>query len=94
MDARKIKGMAVLIGVDPDGHCVYSDFLDLSDYYDGDHVWDHAEPVKELRLQKMRGYLFDSNGLLDQEFESIFDLDTGIYKSGYARYADGTIRKD
>ena len=94
MTTRKIKSKAVLIGYDPDGKCVYSEMLDLSDYYDGEHVWDEAEPVKKLRLQKVRGFLFDADGVLDQEFESVFDLSTGIYKTGFARFADGTVHND
>ena len=42
----------------------------------------------------MKGYLFNADGVLDQEFESVFDLETGIYKTGSARFADGTVRKD
>ena len=93
MATPKIKYKAVLIGYDPDGKCVYSDILELSDYYDGEHVWDQSGPVKQLRLQKVRGFLFDSKGVLSQEFESIFDLTTGIFKSGYTRFADGTVKK-
>ena len=94
MNAPRIKGKAVLIGYDPEGKCVYSDILDLPDYYDGDHVWDRGEPVMKLRLHKVVGFLFDSEGILDQEFESIFDLKTGSYKSGFARFADGSVRLD
>lgn len=93
MATPKIKSKAVLIGYDPDGKCVYSDILDLSDYYDGEHVWDRSGPVKRLRIQKVRGFLFDSKGVLSQEFESIFDLDTGVFRSGYSRHADGTVNK-
>ena len=90
----RIKSTAVLIGYNPDGHRVYSDILDLSDYYDSEHVWDKAASVKRLKLQKVKGYLFDGEGNLDQEFESIFDLSTGILRSGRTRYADGTERVD
>ena len=53
--------------------------MDLLDYYDGEHVWDDAASVKRLKLHRIKGYLFGSNGKLDQEFESIFYLSTGIY---------------
>jgi hypothetical protein len=92
MTAPKIKSAAVLIGYDPDGNCVYSEILDLSDYYDGEHVWDSGVTVKQLKLQKIRGFLFDSDGVLLQEFESTFDLITGIFKSGNQRLADGTVQ--
>src|SRR5262245_58620755 len=94
MATPKIKSTAVLIGYNPNGQCVYSDILDLSDYYDMEHVWDNSASVKRLRLQRIKGYLFDNDGNLDQEFESVFDLSTGAYKSGRARYADGTEQVD
>jgi len=50
---------------------VYSVILDLSDYYDGEHVWDEAASVKRIKLQRVKGYLFDGDGNLDQEFESV-----------------------
>ena len=90
MATPRIKSTAVLIGYNPEGLCVYSEIVDLSDYYDGVHVWDKAATVKRLKLQRVRGYLFDSEGKLDQEFESVFDLTTGIFKSGHTRYSDGT----
>lgn len=94
MKERRIRNQAVLVGYDADGSCVYSDLLGLSDYYCGEHVWDDAQTVKELKLRRIRGYLFDAEGVLEQEFESVFSLETGIYSSGYARFADGTLRKD
>jgi len=92
MTILQIKNKAVLIGYNPEGKCVYSEIIDISDYYEGEHVWDRSEPVKQLRLQKVRGFLFNAQGILNQEFETIFDLDTGICKSGFARFADGTVR--
>lgn len=80
MATPRIKSTAVLIGYNPNGLCVYSDIMGLSDYYDGEHVWDDAASVKRLKLQRVKGYLFGSDGKLDQEFESVFDLSTGIYR--------------
>lgn len=91
MATPKIKSKAVLIGYDQAGTCIYSDILDVSDYYDGEHIWDNSEKVKTLKLQKLRGFIFSPKGILDQEFESTFDLSTGIYKGGFARFADGTV---
>ena len=45
----KIKSRAILIGWDPEGNCIYSEALDLSDYYNGLHVWDKGEIVKMRR---------------------------------------------
>ncbi len=91
---RKIKDAVILIGYDESGKCVYSEALETSDYYDSDHIWDDGKTVKKLKLRKVKGYLFDAEGELSQEFESIFNLNTGIYESGFARFADGTKRKD
>ena len=90
----KIKDVVLLIGYNDLGQCVYSDSLVSSDYYDGDHIWDDAKKVKNMKLRKVKGYIFDEEGELSQEFESIFNLQTGIYESGHARFADGTERKD
>jgi hypothetical protein len=90
----RIKSTAVLIGYNPQGRCVYSDILHLSDYYEGEHVWDNAASVKRLKLQRVKGYLFDGDGNLNQEFESVFELSTGIFRSGRTRYADGTEQVD
>jgi hypothetical protein len=92
MATSKIKSKAVLIGYDSRGACVYSQILNLSDYYDRQHVWDTENGVKGIKLKRMKGYLFDAEGAIDQEFESIFDLRTGIYKTGTVRYADGTSK--
>lgn len=91
-EMQKIRGKVVLIGQNPEGDCVYSEILDWSDYYEGLHVWDDDESIRKLRLQKLRGFIFNDDGVLDQEVESIFDLDTGIYKTGFARFADGTVQ--
>lgn len=84
MTPPKIKSTAVLIGYDVQGRCVY----------DSEHVWDKAASVKRLRLRKIRGYLFDAHGNLDQEFENEFNLSTGVFECGHTRFADGTVRVD
>ena len=73
-----ITSSAVLIGYDAAGVCVYSDYLDLGDYYDGEHVWDTAEGVQQLCLHCVKGYLFDEAGVLSQEFESFFYPDIAV----------------
>jgi hypothetical protein len=90
----RIKSTAILIGYNPEGRCVYSEILDIHEYYDGEHVWDRSTPIKRLKLQRIKGYLFSPDGVLDQEFESVFDLNTGTYASGHVRFADGTERRD
>lgn len=90
----KIRDVVILIGYDKKGNCIYSDSIDSSDYYDGEHVWDSGTSVKKLGLVKVKGFIFDAKGNLSQEFESNFDSKTGLYKSGFARHEDGTITKD
>ena len=92
MAALNIRGMAVLIGYTLDGKCVYSDIVDIHDYYDGEHPWDDAKSVKKLRLSRVKGFLFGPDGVLDQEFETFFDAKTGLYKSSETRFADGTLQ--
>ncbi len=94
MTPPRIKSTAVLIGYDAQGCCVYSEILALTDYYDSEHVWDKAASIKRLRLQRIKGYLFDAHGNLDQEFETEFDLSTGVFECGRTRFADGTVRVD
>lgn len=94
MTTPRIKSTAILIGFSADGRCVYSEILSIHDYYDNEHVWDRAVSAKKLKLQRIRGYLFNEKGLIDQEFESEFDPATGKYKSGISRHADGTVVKD
>jgi hypothetical protein len=93
MDHRELKDTALLIGFNPEGGCVYSTQMSLGDYWDGEHPWDTTSGVQELRLEKVRGYLFDDSGDLLQEFETIFDLDTGSYTSGWTRHSDGTYQE-
>lgn len=89
----KIRDVVILIGYDKKGNCIYSDSLDWSDYYDGEHVWDSAATVKKLGLAKVKGFQFDEKGRLSQEFESNFDLRTGRFKDGFSRHEDGTVNK-
>jgi hypothetical protein len=93
MDYRKLKDVAVLVGYNPEGACVYSTALPLSDYWDGEHPWDSDTKIKKLRLEKVRGYLFGSDGELEQEFETVFDPKTGNFKSSWAKHADGTYQE-
>lgn len=87
----KIKDIVILIGYDKKGNCIYSESLDWSDYYDGEHIWDSSQKNKKLGLVKVNGYLFDEKGKLSQEFESNFNPKTGLIESGYARHEDGTL---
>ena len=93
MKTRGITDTAILIGWSPEAVCVYSASIPLGDYWDGQHVWDSTEGIQKLKLEKLRGFLFDSKGDLLQEFESNFDVQTGRFKSGWAKHADGTFQR-
>lgn len=47
--------------------------------------------IRELSLNAVQGYIFNDAGSLEQEFESHFNLATGIFESGRQRDEDGTI---
>jgi hypothetical protein len=93
MTDRSIVDTAVLIGWSPEGKCVYSAAIPLSQYLDGEHLWDSLAEVQRLRLEKLRGFLFDSTATLVQEFESNFDVRSGRFVNGWSKHADGTYRK-
>lgn len=91
--SRAITDTAVLIGLAPEGKCVYSASIPLQEYWDGEHPWDDDKTVIGLRLEKLRGFLFDESGELFQEFETTFDLNDGIFLKGWAKKADGSIQE-
>ncbi|MEM8952729.1 MAG: hypothetical protein AAGD22_01120 [Verrucomicrobiota bacterium] len=96
MPARELnlKDCVIIIGYDPDGNCVYSSLIDHAEYYDGEHAWDKGSRVIELHLRRLKGFIFDMDGVLQEEFESTFNLQTGIYEKGKRRFADGTEQND
>jgi hypothetical protein len=92
MNPCQITDTAVLVGTSPEGTCVYSALLPLGEYWDGEHPWDDSERVKSLRLSRLQGLLFGQEGELVQQFESNFNSDSGVFQSGWARHADGTVQ--
>lgn len=85
---------AKLIGYNQFDDIVYSVRIPLHEYYDGEHPWDSCEGVLKLNMVKMVGQLYDERGDMTQEFESIFSRDNGAYIGGWAKYDDGTERRD
>ncbi len=90
MSAKHLTDVAILIGTTPEGTCAYSAAIPLETYWDGDHPWDRVETVRALRLNKLRGFLFDSAGEMLQHFESEFSPEDGALRSAWAVHADGT----
>ena len=93
MNHLSIRDTAILIGLDASGVCVYSDGISLAEYWDGEHVWDSDVTTRQLKLVKVKGFLFDETGDMFEEFETIFDAATGLYQSGWSRLSDGTYRE-
>ena len=93
MTDRPIIDTAILIGWSPDGHCVYSAAIPLRDYQSQAHAWDSADGVTKLRLEKLRGFLFNADGALIEEFENNFDAATGRARGGWTRHEDGTFQR-
>ena len=87
----KLKDKVLLIGFDTNGKCVYSAFLTVHAYYDGDHPWDDGEEIKSFKLRTVHGYIFGESGNLEQEFESQFNIDTGMFEKGWSRDEDGVL---
>lgn len=92
MKHLRMKDRAVLIGFNPDANCVYSEAIPLDEYWDGAHVWDSEKQIKKLKLQKVLGFLFGSKGNLLQQFETTFNVDTGMICGGWVRHEDGTVQ--
>lgn len=91
---REIKSKAILYAFDKAGHVVYSQILDLSTYYDGNHAWDSWEGVRAAGIVRLVGSLFDPTGNLSQEFENTYDEATGELLASRAFYAREHLKAD
>jgi hypothetical protein len=80
-----------MVGYNEQGQSVYSAFMSIHQYYDGEHPWDNSDQVKTLSLKTIHGYIFNDAGGLEQEFESHFNLETGIYERGWQRDDQGVV---
>jgi hypothetical protein len=89
---NRIKSAAVLWGSNEKGETVYSEILDIHAYYDGSHVWDEFKRVKKIHMRKLRGLLFDQDGVLSQEFENQYDAN-GELTSSIVKHSDGTVNE-
>ena len=89
-----MKDIADLTGYNEKGEIVYQLKMSVHDYYDGEHPWDDTEEILKLGLTRINGKIYDSEGTLNQEFETSFSKDTGKYIGSKAVYDDGSINKD
>jgi hypothetical protein len=90
MKSRQLTDTAVLIGTSPEGQCTYSAQMELGDYWDGEHLWDDSATIVALRLARLQGFLFGQEGQLLQQFESHFNVESGVLMSAWAIHEDGT----
>ena len=88
---KKLEDKVLLFGFDQKNACVYSDFLSTSDYYEELHVWDSGKKIKVLKLAMIRGYIFGTDGVLEQQFETVFNPSTGQYVSSWMRDENGKL---
>jgi hypothetical protein len=90
---KKLKDKVLMIGYNKKEQSVYTAFMTLDQYYDGEHPWDSSEKVKSLAIKTVRGYIFDETGKLYQEFETTFKTRNGIFESGWQRDETGKIMR-
>lgn len=93
MPTPRIKDTAIMIGYDESNNHVYSEAIDILEYYDGEHLWDDPKKIMKIKMKKLIGYLFDHKGKLNQEFRNEFDLTTGECLRTWVRFDDGTINE-
>ena len=90
--STKLKDRVLMVGYNQHGQSVYTALISIHQYYDGDHPWDDSAEIKKLSLKTLHGYIFSDTGALEQEFESHFDLETGVFEKGWQRDDEGAIR--
>lgn len=74
---REIKDKAIVYAFNKSGVVVYSQIIGMSDYYDGEHVWDSWEKIRSCGIVRLVGILFNPSGDIHQEFENTYDEQTG-----------------
>ena len=89
-----MKDIADLTGYNEKGEIVYQVKMSVHDYYDGEHPWDDTEKILKLSLTRVNGKIYDSKGILIQDFETAFSKATGKYIGSKAVYDDGTTNVD
>jgi hypothetical protein len=87
MKHLQLKDCALLVGLNPEGNCVYSAAIALGEYWDGEHVWDSDKQVKKMKLQKVLGFLFGSREICCSSLKA-----RSISKRASSR-ADGRVMK-
>ncbi len=87
-DNESLRETARLIGYDGNGLVVYEANLSVYEYYDGDHLWDHADQILARKLVHLKGVIHDPSGEVAQKFDNHYDKDTGLYVGGRTHHLD------
>jgi hypothetical protein len=75
-----MKDIAILRGYDEQDNLVYDVEVSTHDYWDEDQIFDKPEKMKELKIVRIAGKLYNGSGKLFKQFETIWDKE-GKYVS-------------
>jgi hypothetical protein len=89
--STKLKDKVLIVGYNEYSQSVYTAFMPILQYYDGDHPWDSSTEIKKISLKTVHGYIFSDSGAVEQEFESHFNLETGFFEKGWQRDDQGIV---
>ncbi len=88
------KDKAILTGYNSSGISVFHKKMTLYDYYEKLHdIIDSDEYRAQRKIITLKGQLYDSGGVLIQEFENRYTA-AGKYIGGATRHEDGTVVND
>jgi len=92
--SKNPKSVAQLEAYSVDGSVVSREDIPLMRYYEDSHESiDSSAYRKERGIVRITGRLYDSKGILVQEFENEYGRD-GAYKKGRAKFEDGTVQEN
>jgi hypothetical protein len=75
-----MKDIAILKGYDEKDNLVYDVEVLIHDYWDEDQIFDKPEKMKELKIVRIVGQLYNESEKLFKRFETIWDKE-GKYVS-------------
>ena len=91
---KKPRSVVLIKGYNALNQLVLEETLSWDEYYEETgHIIDDTDRIRELGIVRIKGELFDSDGVLAQEFETKYD-GQGKYIGGTSRFADGTVTHD
>lgn len=91
---KKPRSVVFIKGYNALNQLVLEETLSWDEYYeDTGHIIDDTKRIRQLGIVRLEGRLFDSDGVLDKEFETKYGTQ-GEYLSNTSRFADGTVTHD